>query len=426
MNSMATADVGTRARIVVPSWLLLVVLTFIYLSALMTTFLPSAVAMPLRWPALIAALGLLALRFRQAKSVTWERFIYATVLLFLAAAVASMMHTDYLALVGMKVFAQAATIALAVVAAKRLTPREWQKFLAGIQWMFGIASVAALLIGRQVAASRLGGLSNPNSLGAVGTVAASLWLWDLVERRNWTDVAWWGRLLIFLAALGVIGATGSRSSQAGFVAALVIAGMFVRNRRRLLGIVTILVLPSVLLLAFWQADSVTLLRSRWRNDTLLESREKPWSDSIAAWKKNPWIGYGFGVCDMQENWQGTLSSVGIVRDGTGYFGLLESVGVLGVLPFGILLILAGVRVCQVGLRRGVPAESWLPAMKAGTLFIALSVHHVGEPWLIGPGMVLNLLFWLSLGALIGCSRPLFVRRQDRWRRSRLEFSGGRR
>ena len=409
MLSQSAVELPTRrTRPSDLAWVGLLALMFIYLSGLMRTFLPQSLALSLRWPALAAALAVLATRRTTTFPDRWERFVRGTALAFFAAAGLSMFFSKYPELVAMKLVAQVMTTALAMVAARRLTPDEWQKFIVGLQWMFGVAAAAALVLGHQGASARLGGLSNPNSLGAVGTAAASLILWDLLDgnRRRHKRLYWWSQLAMLMASLALIVATGSRSSQAGFAMALGICVLSAPKRQRLIEIAAVIAIPATFLMSSWFVSSLTLAQNRWARDDLLESRRVPWEGSLAAWERSPWFGHGFGVSDTGVPWTGGLSAVGIIRDGTGYLGMLESVGIVGFLPLVVLLSAAGTRLLYVaGLRRSAD-QTWVTAMKAGTLLMALAVQHVGEPWLMGPGMMLNPLFWLSLGAFIGCSQAL--------------------
>jgi O-antigen ligase len=143
---------------------------------------------------------------------------------------------------------------------------------------------------------------------------------------------------------------------------------------------------------------------------LTASREHIWEASWQSWKQQPLLGYGYGISGKDYEMTSLVSAVGAIRDGSGYFGVLESVGLVGT---GLLFILYAK--VAVHLRRlaamGSAARNhfgwWLSGL-GGTLFLALAVHATGEPWVIGPGAFPHIVFLLSLGMTIAGARFLHV------------------
>src|SRR5579872_7607677 len=72
------------------------------------------------------------------------------------------------------------------------------------------------------------------------------------------------------------------------------------------------------------------------------SRESPWQDTIDAIRDHVWFGTGFGTSDkgdVDRTQLGRFASTSAVstEHGSGYLAIVSWVGVLGVLPFLLLL-----------------------------------------------------------------------------------------
>jgi O-antigen ligase len=137
--------------------------------------------------------------------------------------------------------------------------------------------------------------------------------------------------------------------------------------------------------------------SRFNPDVLMDSREGVWEASIESWREQPWFGKGYGVTSSGYAINDISNSIGSVRDGAGYFGVLESVGVIGL---SALLVLYGTVARNVWIlthvkRRG--SVGWHLATLGGTLFLALAVNAAAEAWIMGPGAFAQHIMWFALG-----------------------------
>jgi O-antigen ligase len=271
--------------------------------------------------------------------------------------------------------------------------------------MASASTVASLLLGTEISGSgRLGGLSNPNTIACIAMIAAVLLLWDLGQGHHWRFWQTVTTVALLLICLLVLIKTGSRASQAGTaIAMVVVAATSPRNVR--IGVLGLF--GMMLALIVYQGDAGRLssrLSSRWLDEGLFTTRDYVWDSSIKSWTEEPWFGHGFGVSSIGREWDGSVLASGMVRDGAGYVGFLESVGVCG--SIALTIVFAGVlsRTWTLMRHRHFADTKWLTSMKAFGLFLALATQHVGEPWMIGPGSLMNFTFWLSVGAVFGCSQ----------------------
>jgi len=141
------------------------------------------------------------------------------------------------------------------------------------------------------------------------------------------------------------------------------------------------------------------VKARGGSGTVLTSREHPWDETIASIKKHPWLGSGFGTSDIgdRENIATvhTYSLEGSNREhGNSYLAMAEYMGLLGLVPFAILLILTlrnAWRVC-VWVRRTGNLRSY--AVPFSIVIIGAVVHAAFEDWLFAVGYYLCVFFWI--------------------------------
>lgn len=285
--------------------------------------------------------------------------------------------------------------------------QDWERVTHVVRVLLAlilVPSVAGVAVGAQVfRGGRLAGLTNANSLGIIGLSLASLSIWGIhPASRRWTrdqvrSAVEYGCCVIAVAL------TGSRSSLAGLIVCTA-AWLVFGGARRALFVGLLIGVPAVVV--GFERVVGTLLRPTaelfMRGERLTESREAVWQASLAAWKESVFFGYGYGVSALEVD-GGLTSSVGAIRDGAGYFGFLESVGLVGALALVALywaLAAALVRLGRDARAKQQGGAAWLTAMRGGSLFFALSLNAVGEPWILGPGSLPHLLFWFGAGLFV--------------------------
>src|SRR5271166_2929110 len=199
----------------------------------------------------------------------------------------------------------------------------------------------------------LNAFGNPNNLGAfVGVIAFPVLLWAALVaeskaqvQRRYTALALCAVLLyvsvcraaIVADAAITIGLTlGLRRPglliKAAFAGALLLEIMAVANPAHMSEL----------------AGSLTgkfLYKEGQTHSGVLGSRQGPWDETISAVKQHPWFGTGFGTSDLgNERPDVAGSSIYTVEGsnrehGSSYMAMAEYMGMLGILPFIVLLIL---------------------------------------------------------------------------------------
>jgi O-antigen ligase len=313
-------------------------------------------------------------------------------------------------------FAKLAPLAAEILLAVAVLPAvmaldDWSWLLARVRWLLTAVCGLALGIGLAIpggvnADGRLAAVSNPNSTGFLAMCSCCLWLW--VSGSHVSGRHSWKRGLGMLSVCGAtLWWTGSRASIGGFLVGFALWAL-VRRRWRLAGASAMLValiylVAPHLIQTGTEAAEVKLLRG----GSLTGSRELIWEESLSSWGSQPWLGYGFGVSATADAWEaGQLGqSVGALRDGSGYLGLLESVGIMGAAFLAVML--SGV-LCAAwsGARSGdqSPASS---LCEVGLLIIgSLLANAIGEPWLLGPGSFQSFVLWTTVGMVMGAQAAI--------------------
>jgi len=126
--------------------------------------------------------------------------------------------------------------------------------------------------------------------------------------------------------------------------------------------------------------------------SLLNSRLVPWQTTVNKIRENPWFGIGLGT--PEETVEGTFATGSYREHGNSYLTILEGLGLVGVLPFALLLIVLVHRIwatCLWMRRMGNPAHCAVPLV--GVIVGGL-VHAGFEDWLLSAGSYLCVVFWI--------------------------------
>ena len=131
------------------------------------------------------------------------------------------------------------------------------------------------------------------------------------------------------------------------------------------------------------------------------SRLSPWNDTVSVVKRHPWFGSGFGTSELGEqrpdlNESSIYTIEGTNREhGDSYLALAEYLGLLGSLPFFILLLMllrTVRRACSWMRRTGNRYHHSIPFVLVA---IAGLVHACFEDWLFAVGSYLCVFFWVA-------------------------------
>jgi len=249
---------------------------------------------------------------------------------------------------------------------------------------------------------------NRNSLGvAMGVVALPFLLWGMLVSES-RSVRRRRILALLLCQLLLL----SSYERAGIIAALSSSTLLClalrRYRLMLTGlaialataavVVTIVPLPTVSPADDGSLTSRFVYKGK-REAGVLASRKSVWQKTISSLQEHPWLGTGFGTSATayeKTEIDKKFSSAGPVtrEHGNSYLEIAEWVGIIGVVPFAVLLLLVAAKVTRVWAwirRTGCAASPAVPL----AVFVAGALVHAGlEDWLFAVGYHTCVLFWI--------------------------------
>lgn len=285
------------------------------------------------------------------------------------------------------------------------------KFISGVvvasEILVYLSVVSYFVLGYSV-------FGNPNSLGAVvSLVAVPILLWGAVsaETRNVRRRRFFS---LFLCG-GLLYSANSRASILSAMVVVLVITIGLRQKRLLVqfAFVSVFFLTVMALVNPSHVDELVssltgriIYKEEGIHHGVFGSRLSPWADTISVVKRHPWFGSGFGTSELGDLrpalGESSLRTIeGTNREhGNSYLALAEYLGLLGSLPFLILLLMV-VRVVIRGYkwmrRTGNPYH---PAIPFALIAIAGLVHACFEDWLFAVGSYLCVFFWISAFALV--------------------------
>ncbi len=279
--------------------------------------------------------------------------------------------------------------------------RFFTGLLAGCELF--VAAIAALHF------NGLEAMGNPNSLGAVmGVVTTPILLWGtLLEESVFVH-----HRRQFLLVLSMY-LTFHSHSRAGLAAAFISCGLMCLALRRykLLGqgvlIILIIVTSSAILDPAAFSKTVTALTDKvvYKGKDpglgMFASRETPWQTATDSIRKHFWLGSGFGTTDNGQDASQYVGQYGhfatservTSENGSSYLAIVTWVGMLGVMPFFLLLLaLVGniIRTVRWMWNTGNPCH---PAVPLAMVIVAGLTNAALEDWLFAVGYYLCVFFW---------------------------------
>lgn len=276
--------------------------------------------------------------------------------------------------------------------------RFFAGLLMGCEIFFAAIAVLDLLLGMDP-------MGNPNSLGAVtGVVGAPILLWGTLVAEN--KFARRRRLALYAICMYLVFHSHAR---AGMAAAAISCGLLCLTLRkyRLLaqgvGIILILVAASAIIQPEAFSNTVSSVTSVvvYKGDPehrIFASRQSTWQAALDDLRGHFWFGTGFGTTDNGQDageHLGTFSSSSIAtaENGSSYLAITMWVGMLGVLPFFLLLLMLVGKILRTivwMLKTGNPSH---PAVPLAMIVLAGMLHASLEDWLFAPGYYLCVFFW---------------------------------
>jgi O-antigen ligase len=251
---------------------------------------------------------------------------------------------------------------------------------------------------------------NPNSLGLVmGVGIAPLLFWGTLIAE--TRPLRWRRAGAFYLSIALLLLSVARASIIGGLSAMVICCVVLRRQKLLLhaAMIALFVLTITALVAPEKLSSLAESASsdffyKGHRDTgVLGSRKSPWQQTFDVIGQHPWFGSGFGTSPsgLDQNGEGMFSSnTDTSREhGSSYLAVLEWVGLLGVVPFAMLLLMLLWKTGQVLAWMSRTRCANHPAVPIVMVMIATFIHAGFEDWLFAPGYYFTVFFWTLAFAL---------------------------
>jgi hypothetical protein len=250
---------------------------------------------------------------------------------------------------------------------------------------------------------------NPNSLGAVmGVVVVPILLWGVLSSAN--RHVRFRRVIALCLASYLLYLSVSRAAILACVIAVTL--MCVALRRQVLLVKgAVLLTFLVAIIAVVQPGRFDTLVSSLTEDLIykgkpqmgiLGSRQSPWQETYDAIRKDKnylfGVGFGTSIAEQQGANSGLVfrTSGNSVREhGNSYLALVEYVGLLGVVPFFVLLVLVLRQIhrgCSLMWRTRDPRHYVVPLVMVCTAGL---VHAFFEDWLFAVGFYLTVFFWSS-------------------------------
>ncbi len=146
--------------------------------------------------------------------------------------------------------------------------------------------------------------------------------------------------------------------------------------------------------SYWQSTAKILINKNQGIQLNLDTRLDYWIDSWEAFKKSPIIGEGFGGIAIERIEGMSVDTIsGHLETGNSWLTLLDMIGLLGAIPFCLLLFRM---ICaQVVIFKRAPN---IVSLLSSILVVSI-LHMCSEGYIFGAGGIGFFLFWSTLGAI---------------------------
>ncbi len=378
---------------------------------LMLTFLWAGTSLPLsgvgsavRWVFLVVGSAVGLIKWTERREKQHFSALHLTALLcVLSAAVSSMVSTR----TQLSLLKTSSLLLLYIYTSFGARVAVADRQTAFFKGLLKVCEIVSFVAGFLYLFAHFEIFGNPNSLGAVmGVIVVPVLFWGvLIDESGYAKHR---RIVALCLASYLLYASISRAAILGCGAAVTVMCIAARRQHLLVKLAFLVVLFGAAVAVIQPAHfdalvtslSEDLLYKGKPEEGLFGSRKSPWQDTVDVIKESPWFGSGFGT-DALQNRAAQSGSIfrtlsGTAREhGNSYLALLQYVGLLGVVPFAVLIILVLHMIYKVSswLRKtGNPNHFAVPLA-----FICLSglIHAFFEDWLFAVGYYLNVFFWTS-------------------------------
>jgi O-antigen ligase len=390
----------------------------VFFPLLMGTFLWAGSALPfsgtgmsLRWLFLaVGALGGFVIWIKSPRARHFGSFHLVAALCVLAALVSAIV-SEIPRTALLKVASLFLLFLYASSGARVAIAGRGQKFMNNLvracEVLVYVSAVSYFVLG-------FGVFGNPNALGAiigVAVIPVLLWAALVAETRGLRQ----RRFFALALCGGLLYAANSRASTLAAIVVVLVFTVAVRHQRLLLqfAFISLFFLTVMAVVNPSHMDEMVssftgrvIYKAGGTHPGAFGSRLTPWAETLSVVKRHPWFGSGFGTSELGElrpdqNASSVYTVEGSNREhGNSYLALAEYLGVLGAVPFLVLLFMLVrilVRICIWMRRTGNPYHYCIPL---SLIAIAGLVHACFEDWLFAVGSYLCLFFWVSVFLLI--------------------------
>ena len=253
---------------------------------------------------------------------------------------------------------------------------------------------------------------NPNALGAImGVVVVPVIFWGFLCAESASTK----RRLGFCLAVGIalLMSTYARAGIAGAAVACFLVCIAVRQYRLMIGgIAASLAIAALTSIVIPQPagmiedsgpksiSSLFLYKGKPTQD-LMASRRGPWDQTVGVIKQHPWFGSGFGTSVTQQSStyfeltrKRFVDSRMIREHGNSYLAIAEWSGLLGVIPFYLLILTTAAHARTALLRLRRSGNIFAPSVPAAAILIAGLIDAGFEDWLFAVGYYLSVFLWV--------------------------------
>jgi O-antigen ligase len=300
-------------------------------------------------------------------------------------------------------------------AVSALTPEVFfRRLVIGCEVLTVISAIAYLMF-------RWAMFGNPNSLGAITSVIViPVLLWAFLTASNPGPRLRLG-VELTLALVLLLSSFARASIVAAAFSCLLVCVTLRQYRLLIKGIAFSIILAAIVGMFLPnlnteeddeqpQSMSSRFLYKGHEERGVFDSRKSVWQQTWSVIEGNPWFGSGFGTSfvsgDMTKiDYRARHIDSWVIREhGNSYLAIAEWTGLLGVIPFYLLALLAAVNAGKVFSWLRNTEDFLSPALPAAAIVASGLIHAIFEDWMFASGYYICLFFW-AMAFVLADLRP---------------------
>ncbi len=360
-----------------------------------------------RW-AVLAVAATIGIAVYMKNHVQSFRTFHLLALFSVLSAVVSAFVSAYTSEALLKALSFLLLFAYVAAGARTAVPAQPERFffslVTAVEVLVDLSGISYLLLRSEV-------FGNPNSLGAVMAVACvPVLLWAFLTAQSRTRRLRLG-IELTLSFLLLLSSFSRAAILAGVVSSLLVC-VSLREYRLVLKGAAVGLLLAICAVMFVPrtsnapstdpSESITsvFLYKGKREAGLFGSRRSPWQQTWAVIREKPWFGSGFGTSEISGDmtkldYAATHVDSWVIREhGNSYLAIVEWTGLLGVVPFYALVLLAARNAALVFAWARRTRDALCPAIPAAAIVTAGLIDAMFEDWLFAVGYYVCVFFWV--------------------------------